>query len=141
MPPHMPRLILVVENDPPLLQTLADTVTALGYDATLATTAADGMTLAEVAPPVAIILDTADAVAAVRADAPDAILLDVVLPDARETQGLGALRAAAGPSMPIVMVTANVDEDLGRELLKRGAFDYIMKPFDRNQLDRALTAA
>jgi response regulator of citrate/malate metabolism len=39
------------------------------------------------------------------------------------------------------MVTANVDEDLGRELLKRGAFDYIMKPFDRDQLDRALTAA
>jgi DNA-binding response OmpR family regulator len=45
----MARLILVVENDPPLLQALADTVSQLGYDATLATTVADGVTLAELA--------------------------------------------------------------------------------------------
>src|SRR2546423_11833566 len=114
--------ILIVEDQEDIAEILGEIVESLGHHVGFAPT-------------------IADAVAAVRADAPDAILLDVVLPDARETQGLDALRAAAGPSMPIVMVTANVDEDLGRELLKRGAFDYIMKPFERNQLDRALTAA
>jgi two-component system nitrogen regulation response regulator GlnG len=113
--------ILIVEDQEEIAEILGEIVESLGHHVRFAPT-------------------IADAVATVRADAPDAILLDVVLPDARETQGLDALRAA-GPSIPIVMVTANVDEDLGRELLKRGAFDYIMKPFDRDQLDRALTAA
>jgi two-component system, NtrC family, nitrogen regulation response regulator GlnG len=113
--------ILIVEDHEEIAEILGELVESLGHRIALAPT-------------------IADAVAAVHGDAPDAILLDVVLPDARETQGLDALRAVA-PSIPIVMVTANVDEDLGRELLKRGAFDYIMKPFDRDQLDRALTAA
>ena len=113
--------ILIVEDQEEIAEILGEIVESLGHHVSFAPT-------------------IADAVTAVRTDAPDAILLDVVLPDARETEGLDALRAAS-PSIPIVMVTANVDEDLGRELLKRGAFDYIMKPFDRDQLDRALTAA
>lgn len=116
-----PTRILIVEDQEEIAEILGEIVESLGHSVRSAPT-------------------IADAVAAVCADAPDAILLDVVLPDARETQGLDRLRTAA-PSIPIIMVTANVDEDLGRELLKRGAFDYIMKPFDRNQLDRALTAA
>ena len=113
--------ILIVEDQEEIAEILGEIVQSLGHDIRFAPT-------------------IADAVAAVGTDAPDAILLDVVLPDARETQGLDALKGA-NATIPIIMVTANVDEDLGRELLKRGAFDYIMKPFDRDQLDRALTAA
>jgi two-component system nitrogen regulation response regulator GlnG len=113
--------ILIVEDQEEIAEILGEIVQSLGHDVVFAPT-------------------LAQAVAKVKSDAPDAVLLDVVLPDARDTQGIDALRAA-GPATPIIMVTANVDEDLGRELLKRGAFDYIMKPFDRNQLDRALTAA
>jgi DNA-binding NtrC family response regulator len=113
--------ILIVEDQEEIAEILGEIVESLGHDVSFAPT-------------------IAAAVTAVRTDALDAILLDVVLPDARETEGLDALRAAS-PSIPIVMVTANVDEDLARALLKHGAFDYIMKPFDRDQLDRALTAA
>jgi DNA-binding NtrC family response regulator len=116
-----PSRVLIVEDQEEIAEILGEMVETLGHEVRFAAT-------------------LNDAVATVRAEAPDAILLDIVLPDARETQGLDQLKAV-GPKIPIIMVTANVDEDLGRELLKRGAFDYIMKPFDRDQLDRALTAA
>jgi two-component system nitrogen regulation response regulator GlnG len=114
-------LVLVVEDQEEIAEILGEMLESLGYTVRYAPT-------------------INDAVAKVRSESPDAILLDVVLPDARDTQGIDQLKATE-PKIPIIMVTANVDEDLGRELLKRGAFDYIMKPFDRDQLDRALTAA
>jgi DNA-binding response OmpR family regulator len=117
----MPRLILVVENDPPLLQTLAETVTALGYDATLATTAADGMTLAEVAPPAAIILD-------------------IAVPEMIGMTTLDRLKRLH-PGVPIVIVAATTAESFAREMLQRGAFDYVTKPLNVGHLTEVLRAA
>src|SRR5919204_590479 len=113
--------VLIVEDQEEIAEILGEMVESLGHEVRYAATLADALTK-------------------VRTEEPDAILLDVILPDARDTEGLDRLKAA-GPGIPVLMVTANVDEDLGRELLKRGAFDYIMKPFDRDQLDRGLTAA
>jgi DNA-binding response OmpR family regulator len=117
----MARLILVVENDPPLLQALADTVSQLGYDATLATTVADGVTLAELA-------------------RPDAILLDVGV---REVAGTPALERLKNlhPDVPIITVASASAEHLARETLKRGAFDYVMQPFNVSHLTEVLRAA
>jgi DNA-binding response OmpR family regulator len=117
----MPRLILVVENDPPLLQALADTVSQLGYDATLATTAADGVTLAELA-------------------RPDAILLDIAVPEITGTSALDRLKAVH-PDVPIIMVASATAESFARDTLKRGAFDYVMKPFNVSHLTEVLRAA
>ena len=117
----MPRLILVVENDPPLLQTLADTVSKLGYDATLATTVADGVTLAELA-------------------RPDAILLDVGVREAAGASALDRLKAVH-PDVPIIMVASESAEAAARETLKRGAFDYVMPPFNASHLTEVLRAA
>lgn len=117
----MPRLILVVENDPPLLQDLADTVAELGYDATLATTAADGVTLAELA-------------------RPDAILLDMAVPEITGTSALDRLKAVH-PDVPIIMLAAATAETFARDTLKRGAFDYVMKPFNVSHLTEVLRAA
>lgn len=121
MPSSTPRLILVVENDPPLLQTLADTVTALGYDATLATTAADGVTLAEVAPPAAIILD-------------------IAVPEMSGRTTLEQLKTVH-PGVPIIMLAPAAAEGFVRDLLKRGAFDYVMKPLNVTHLTEVLRAA
>lgn len=117
----MPRLILVVENDPPLLQALADTVGELGYDATLATTAADGVTLAELA-------------------RPDAILLDIAVPEITGTSALDRLKTVH-PDVPIIMVASAAAESFARDALKRGAFDYVMKPFNVSHLTEVLRAA
>jgi DNA-binding response OmpR family regulator len=57
------------------------------------------------------------------------ILLDIALPDSGGTATLERLRTLR-PDVPIIMVTANADEARACETLTRGAFDYIMKPFD-----------
>lgn len=114
-------LVLVVEDNEEVREILVETVQALGYEVSTAESAAD-------------------AVVAVSYRQPDAILLDIVLPDAQGTAGLERLKRLR-PDVPIIMVTANSDDDLARETLKRGAFDYVMKPFDRGQLARALEAA
>lgn len=121
MAERMPRLILVVENDPPLLQALADTVTELGYDATLATSAADGVTLAEVA-------------------RPDAILLDIGVPELSGRSTLDRLKAVH-PDVPVIIVASTAAEPFAREALKHGAFDYVTRPFNVSHLTEVLRAA
>ena len=117
----MPRLILVIEDDAPLMQALAETVGQLGYDATLADTAADAVTLAEVAPP-------------------DAILLDVGVPDVPGTPTFDRLRSLR-PDVPIIMVTKGTNEAVAQATLKRGAFDYVTTPFNVPHLSEVLRAA
>jgi DNA-binding NtrC family response regulator len=114
-------LVLVVEDNEDVREILVETVTAFGYE-------------------VIAVETVADAAGSVSFRQPDAILLDIVLPDARGTEGLEQLKRLR-PEVPIIMVSANSDDDLAREMLKRGAFDYVMKPFDREQLARALEAA
>lgn len=42
---------------------------------------------------------------------------------------------------PVIAVTANADEDVGRETLRRGAFDYVSKPFTLAHLERVVATA
>jgi two-component system, NtrC family, response regulator PilR len=57
--------------------------------------------------------------------------------------GVDALRAirAERPDLPVIMVTANADEDLAKATLRAGAFDYVMKPVNLSRLRELLTAA
>jgi DNA-binding NtrC family response regulator len=117
----MRPVILVVEDEPALLEILSDMLERFDYDVRLAGTAAD-----------------AYAVAAT--ERPNAILLDINLPDATGTQTLDELRVLR-PGVPIIIVTANADEGLARETLTRGAFDYVFKPFDMDRIGQVLEAA
>ncbi len=56
----------------------------------------------------------------------DVILLDLSLPDSRGMETLAAVRAAS-PATPIVVLTAIDDEMLGREAVRRGAQDFLIK--------------
>ena len=47
----------------------------------------------------------------------------------------------ADPDVPVIMVTANEDVALAKEMLKLGAFDYVAKPFDFSYLDRGVSEA
>jgi DNA-binding response OmpR family regulator len=71
---------------------------------------------------------------------PDLVMLDVRMPGMDGVEVLKRLRALA-PAVPIIMVTANEDVALARQMLKLGAFDYVSKPFDFAHLDRVVTAA
>jgi DNA-binding response OmpR family regulator len=67
----------------------------------------------------------------------DAVLLDINLPG---TNGLEALRKirASWPRLPVVMISGQQEEDVAKATLQEGAFDYVVKPFDFDYLERTL---
>jgi len=111
---HRDQLILIVEDEPKIASLLADYLNAQGGFRTL-------------------IVGRGDAVLDVfRADVPDLVLLDLMLPGLNGIEVCKLLRAEC--DVPIIMVTARVEEIdrlLGLEL---GADDYICKPFSPREV-------
>jgi two-component system response regulator PilR (NtrC family) len=64
---------------------------------------------------------------------PDLILCDLMLPDGSGIELLREVKAAA-PSVAVIMITAHTSTKSAVEALKSGAFDYIAKPFDIDEL-------
>ncbi|MBK5258695.1 MAG: sigma-54-dependent Fis family transcriptional regulator [Thermoanaerobaculia bacterium] len=64
---------------------------------------------------------------------PDLVLCDVMVPDG---SGLDLLREVKGqnPSIAFIMITAHTSTKAAVEALRAGAFDYIAKPFDIEEL-------
>jgi len=113
-------LILVVEDDRSIRETTRMALADAGFSVV---TAADGD----------------EAMARFRADRPDAVLLDVMLPKRDGLEVLRSIRALS--STPVLMVTARDDTSdivVGLEL---GADDYITKPFEMPILLARLRAA
>jgi DNA-binding response OmpR family regulator len=80
------------------------------------------------------------ALACVRRDRPDLMLLDVALPGMNGLEVLRRVRRDA-PTVRIIMVTGLDDEALARSTLQMGAVDSVRVPFDFEHLDRAVRAA
>jgi DNA-binding NarL/FixJ family response regulator len=69
--------------------------------------------------------DAAEALAAVAADPPDAVLLDVQLPD---QDGFAVARALSGADGPaVVLISTRQAEDYGRRIETCGARGFILK--------------
>jgi two-component system, OmpR family, response regulator BaeR len=105
--------ILVVEDEPKLAALLVDYLRAAGYAARVLT-------------------DGRDVVPAVRASPPALVLLDLMLPGQDGFEICRELRVFSG--VPIIMMTARVEEIdrlLGLEL---GADDYICKPYSPREV-------
>jgi DNA-binding response OmpR family regulator len=105
--------VLIVEDEPTLLETLEYNLTRQGYEVYTAT---DGLKALEVA----------------RQERPDAILLDIMLPGLDGLEVCRILRQEM--SVPILMLTARteeVDKIVGLEV---GADDYLTKPFSMREL-------
>jgi DNA-binding NarL/FixJ family response regulator len=69
--------------------------------------------------------DAAGALAAVAADCPDAVLLDVQLPDRDGFAVASALAAADGPA--VVLISSREADDYGRRVVACGARGFIAK--------------
>ncbi|MBI5715594.1 MAG: response regulator [Chloroflexi bacterium] len=78
----------------------------------------------------------AKAVITYKSDKPDAVLMDITMP---EMDGLAALKEirSADPNARVVMLTALGQESVVIEAIKNGAKDFVVKPF---QPDRVLAA-
>ena len=72
---------------------------------------------------------------------PDLVLSDMIMPEMDGLKLLEWLRQY-DPEVPVIMVTAIHDISTALEAIRRGAYDYILKPFEKDQLfmgvDRAL---
>ncbi len=111
--------ILMIEDDDRLASMVADYLRDAGYEVEVAGDAATG-------------------VRALEANAPDIVLLDLMLPDGDGLEVCRRLRASS--SVPVIMVTARgdtTDRIVGLEL---GADDYLAKPFDPRELLARLRA-
>ena len=115
----MARTIFVVEDEPTLRETLVEALEAEGFRLVAA---ADGRAALE----------------RFRADKPDLVLLDLMLP---EISGIDVCRIIRAESpVPIIMLTARgseVDKVVGLEL---GADDYVTKPFSLRELSARIRA-
>jgi signal transduction histidine kinase len=86
-------------------------------------------------------VDLAGALERLRQGGPDAVILDLNLPD---SQGLDTLRAVvtAAPLLPVVVLTGAADIALARKALQLGAQDWIVKgQFDAEIVQRAVRYA
>ncbi|WP_312978333.1 acetoacetate metabolism transcriptional regulator AtoC [Atlantibacter sp.] len=71
---------------------------------------------------------------------PDVVLMDIRMP---ELNGLEALQQmhAINPKIPVVLMTAYAAVETAVEALRKGAFDYVIKPFDLEELNMVINRA
>ncbi|KOU35533.1 response regulator [Streptomyces sp. WM6378] len=112
--------VLVVEDEPQLVRALEINLRARKY---VVDAAADGMT----------------ALALAAANPPDAVLLDLGLPDMDGIEVMKRLRSWS--RAPVLVVSARNTSDEKVEALDAGADDYITKPFSMDELLARLRAA
>jgi len=71
---------------------------------------------------------------------PEVVLLDIGLPDMSGLKVLEQLRAIGLP-IAVIMVTGEAGTDTVVECMRRGAFDYVTKPYDRERMGVTLRNA
>ena len=112
--------ILVVDDDRAIRDSLARVLGLEGYDVRTAT-------------------DGAIALEMIAADAPDAVLLDVMMPNVDGLVVCRVLRSERN-RVPILMLTARTETSERIAGLDAGADDYLPKPFDLGELLARLRA-
>jgi len=100
--------VLVIDDDPEMLQLLKRTLELKGYHVDLATDGVYGM-------------------AVLRETKPDLVLLDIMMPGPDGYQVLDSIRQHS--ETPVIMVTAKCEVDSLQKALALGADDYVRKPF------------
>jgi DNA-binding NtrC family response regulator len=107
------QMIWVVDDDPAIRELLSFMVTGAGYEVDAFASGAE--------------------VLASSGETPDAILLDLMMP---EVDGVEVLKEInrRHPKLPVIMVTADHDVQRAVEVTKLGAYDYLTKPIDQERL-------
>jgi two-component system, OmpR family, KDP operon response regulator KdpE len=112
--------VLVVDDEPQILRALQLKLNGAGYTVETAATASEARIKASMRPP-------------------EAIILDVLLPDGRGTDVCRELRSWS--EVPILVLSAVGEEQEKIAALDAGADDYVTKPFSGDELLARLRAA
>ncbi len=113
----MSERILVLDDDDLIRTVVAERLARRGYDVSTARSLEEARAL-------------------LRRVQPDAALLDIRLPDGEGTEILDEL--SRGSDVPCVMITAHATVESAVAALKRGAEDYLEKPFSLDRLEATL---
>jgi len=106
--------ILVVDDEEVMRDVLHALLTEAGYKVTLAQDGSEGLTTA-------------------RRQGFDAAIVDVMLPDMGGIDVLEELKKI-DPELVVLMITAYASVETARSAMKKGAFDYVAKPFKHEEL-------
>ncbi len=106
--------VLVIDDEPAMRFTLEAVLGDAGFDVFSAAGGAAG-------------------IAEFEARGADVVLTDLAMPDVDGMKVLGTLRVQ-DPSVPVMMLTAHGSERVAVAAMKAGAFDYLPKPFDLDEL-------
>ncbi len=113
--------LLIVDDDPQVRLSLESTLASDELEVMLAATAREGLALLESHPP-------------------GAVVLDVRLPDMSGLEAFDLIRKI-DPRLPVIIITAHATTETAIEAMKRGAFEYLLKPVDLHQLRELLAKA
>ena len=113
----MPR-ILVVDDEKEVRTLLSRFFTKKKYQVRTAETAEEAIRILE-------------------SESMDAVLLDIHLPGMSGLEALSRI-GARWPGLPVVMISGQGDEEVAKETLRAGAFDYVVKPLDFDYLERTI---
>jgi two-component system, response regulator, stage 0 sporulation protein F len=113
--------ILVIDDNPNVVDILGRCLREEGYGVLGALTSDEGLKL--------VILSR-----------PELVLLDLALPGTNGIELLKRIRST-NPTTRVIIVTGNTDPALAREALELGALAYIDKPFDFAYLKRVIAVA
>ncbi len=115
------KQVLIVDDEPNLRKILAAQLSRDGYEVMLAEDGEQGLSM-------------------LREHHIDLVVTDLKMP---KVDGMTLLREALKetPDLPIVMITAHGTVDTAVEALKLGAFDYLTKPFDKDEVRQVVAKA
>jgi DNA-binding NtrC family response regulator len=109
------KYILIVDDDPAILRTVAQWLSKKGYRA--------------------IPVESADAaIRHVNIERPDLVLLDIMMPDADGIRMMQEIKEI-DKNIPVIMLTGVWDDEEERKCKKLGAIEYINKPVDLDCLE------
>lgn len=111
----MSARILVVDDDASIRETFTDHLTGLGHKVTAASNATEGL-------------------AALLNFEPGLIITDVRMPGLSGLELLEQIRTAR-PDLDVIVITAHEDMNTAIAAMKAGAYDYLVKPLDLDQID------
>ncbi|OGP87592.1 MAG: hypothetical protein A2157_13750 [Deltaproteobacteria bacterium RBG_16_47_11] len=107
--------ILVIDDEPILRDSLGVALSTSGYAVLIAKTGEEGLDL-------------------FRKEGPDLVLLDHWLPGINGDEVLRRIREE-NTEVPIIIMTAQGSVELAVNSMKSGAFDFLVKPFDLDQIE------
>lgn len=111
----MSQHILIAEDDPATRRLVADLLVLDGYEVSAAVNGVEALEI-------------------IRAESPDLVILDVMMPEADGLSVLRELRAAGRSELPVILLTAKADDESTWDGWRAGCNLYLTKPFEPTEL-------